>query len=264
MKKIFGILFGALCWFNVGISCATEKFDILPDLPEPLATAQAASVSTASNDAILTTQSIGHEPNIFSVILALLFVIVLIYATGIIYTKLNKAGFNTMKRQLGDKANSQVSVVSTTQLGNNKTLHVVELDGKRMLLGASAGSIQLLKDLGTFPPIDTETLEYSKIEIPNIRIPKIEIPKIEFPNIGFTKASTSVNKSNDDNNENSNTEKENTDDFEISDIYEEGPDGIIDKLFQTQVQEDTSSSNVQKTSEHTVDPEEYALYKKYL
>ena len=81
---------------------------------------------------------------------------------------------------MGDINNSRVSVVSTTPLGGNRTLHVVELDGKRMLIGASAGSIQLLKDLGKFPPTELSDDEFSKIEIPSIRIPKIVRKRMDF------------------------------------------------------------------------------------
>ena len=94
-----------------------------------------------------------------------------------------------MRKQQGDLAKSQVSVISTTQLGSNKTLHVVELDGKRMLIGASSSAIQLIKDLGSVQNGEG-TEEYSSIEIPNIKIPKIEIPKIEIPTINFSKLVT--------------------------------------------------------------------------
>ena len=254
MKKIYEIFLGAFLWCNAAVVCASDKFEVLPDLPEPLATAQAASISTTGTLTDSTVaHTIGQEPNFLSVLLSLIFVILLIYATGIIYTKLNKMGLNTFKKQMGEAQSSKVSVVSTTALGGNKTLHIVELDGKRMLLGASSTSIQLLKDLGTFPPQEIETGEFSKIEIPNIRIPKIEIPKIEIPNIGFTKTFTGSKKKNVKGEEN----------FEISDVYEEGPDGIIDRLFQTETVSETEPVGKEET-DHKVDPDEYALYKKYL
>lgn len=78
------------------------------------------------------------------------------------YTKLNKFGVKALKRQVGDNSDSQVAVISTTPLGANKTLHVVELGGKRMLIGASANSIHLIKDLGNYPPCEIEEGEYSK------------------------------------------------------------------------------------------------------
>lgn len=254
MKKIFDFIIGAFGCFYASAVYAADKFEILPDLPEPLATAQAASVANTASDTAVVSHTIGQDPNILSVVFSLIFVILLIYATGIIYTKLNKMGMNTFKKQMGENSSSKVSVVSTTPLGGNKTLHVVELDGKRMLLGASSSSIQLLKDLGSSAVQEIETGEYSKIEIPNIRIPKIEIPKIEFPNIGFTKTFTG-SKNNEDK-----VEQETDDETVITDIYEEGSDGIIDKLFQ----QEEPIINEEPETEHKVDPDEYVLYKKYL
>ena len=258
MKKVLKLYLSVIC-FLYSLQCyAVEKFEILPDLPEPLASAaQASSVSTnTSAPTALATQTVGQEPNLISIVFSLLFVVLLIYATGIIYAKLNKLGLNTLKKQIGDK--DTVSVVSTTNLGNNRTLHIVELDGKRMLIGASQNSIHLIKDLGNYPPCEIEEGEFSKIEIPNIRIPKIEIPKIEIP--GFTKV---VSKKADESisEESAEDEKaENDDNFEISEIYEEeNSDGIIDKLFHTEA-EAKEPENI----EHKVDPDEFALYKKYL
>ena len=205
----------------------------------------------------VATQSVGQEPNFISMIFSLVFVILLIYATGILYTKLNKFGVKALKRQVGDNSDSQVAVISTTPLGANKTLHVVELGGKRMLIGASANSIHLIKDLGNYPPCEIEEGEYSKIEIPNIRIPKIEIPKIEIP--GFTKVVSRDKKV-----EDIVEEPKDNDEFEISEIYEEeNPDGIIDKLFHTAAEE-SKAAEPQEELEHKVDPDEFALYKKYL
>ena len=269
MRNICGILLTLFCWIQVCTVFATEKFEILPDLPDTLAAAQASSVSTTTKDSVsLGTAAPIQEPNLISVFFTLVFVILLIYVTGIIYAKINKASLNSLKRQIGDANSSKATVISTTPLGANKTLHVVELDGKRMLIGASVNSIQLLKDLGSCTSAEIQEGEYSKIEIPNIRIPKIEIPKIEFPNIGFTKAfaKTSEDKNQNTSSDDSVTEdleNENNDNFEITDIYEEGSDGIIDKLFQTSPTE-TEPAETIKQNEHKVDADEYALYKKYL
>lgn len=265
MKKLLGIFFGVLYWVNTLACCAMDKYDILPDLPEPLVgtAAQASSVTTTEPSGILAAQSVGHEPNLLSIISSLIFVVLLIYATGIIYTKLNKMGITTFKKQVGDN-HSQVSVVSTTPLGSNKTLHVVELEGKRMLIGASASSIHLIKDLGTVA--GDEVCEFSKIEIPDIRIPKIEIPKIEIPNLGFTKVMKGfINSSEDQKTEEGGQETSSDEEFQISDIYveEDSPDGIIDKLFQVDIQ-DNVSNEFEGAQKHKVDPDEFVLYKKYL
>ena len=269
MKKISELMLGVYLSFIMPACFAADRFDILPDLPEPLASAaQASSVTTTDAANTLTTQSVGQEPNFLSMIFSLIFVILLIYATGILYTKLNKFGIKTLKKQIGDNSSSQVSVISTTSLGSNKTLHVVELDGKRMLIGASANSIDLIKDLGSFPSIDdVEEGEFSKIEIPNIRIPKIEIPRIEIP--GFTKVVSKRKKIEveDISNETENEKESIKDDtFEFSDIYEEeNPDGIIDKLFHTEPDNNVELKESNKNENvHRVDPDEFALYQKYL
>lgn len=263
MNKIYRLLLEVFCFLSASCVYAADKFEILPDLPEPLANAaQASSVSTTTDSAnALATQSIGQEPNLVSIIFSLIFVVLLIYATGIIYAKLNKLGLVTLKKQMGENANSHVSVISTTPLGNNKSLHVVELDGKRMLIGASVNSIHLIKDLGNVSQEEFEEGEYSKIEIPNIRIPKIEIPKIEIP--GFTKVVSK--KAAEQQDEIENSEEKESDNFEISDIYveEENSDGIIDKLFHTATEESKNPVEEQE-NEHKVDPDEFALYKKYL
>lgn len=258
MKKFLTILAGVFLGLYTHVCYAVDKYDILPDLPEPLASAaQASSVSTTEAASTLATQPVGQEPNFLSMIFSLIFVILLIYATGIIYTRLNRFGAKTLKGQHGDGKSSYVSVVSTTPLGNNKTLHVVELDGKRMLIGASANSIHLIKDLGNYPPCEISDGEYSKIEIPNIRIPKIEIPKIEIP--GFTKVLAKQPAE-----EPQPEPEKNENEFEISDIYvEDNPDGIIDKLFHTVSEENAVEEKVENI-EHKVDPDEFALYKKYL
>ena len=82
MRKILGLFLGACSWINVLSVCAAERFEVLPDLPEPLAAAQASSVSTTSSNAVsdTITQSVGQEPNFLSVVLSLVFVILLIYA----------------------------------------------------------------------------------------------------------------------------------------------------------------------------------------
>lgn len=263
MNKILAYIIGVYGMLNAAACYAAEKFEILPDLPDPLAyavpSAEAASVSGNMNTSVLGAQSIGNEPSIISVVLSLVFVVLLIYVTGIVYAKLNKVGFKTLKRQQGDFAKSHVSVVSTTQLGNNKTLHVVELDGKRMLIGASASTIQLIKDLGSINNDEFDE-EYSHIEIPNIKIPKIEIPKIEIP---FAKMKTKTHKNIEEieNEEDKSVEDENMS-YDTVPMENETPDIIIDSLFSAQ--NNIKNEEPVEKNEHSVDPDEYALYKKYL
>ena len=82
-----------------------------------------------------------------SVVASLGIVILLIYLTGIIYAKLNVFGHNTMKKQYFDLNDSKLIILSTTPIGNNKSLLVCELAGKKMLLGVTNETITLIKDL---------------------------------------------------------------------------------------------------------------------
>ena len=134
-----------------------------------------------------------------------------------------------------------------------------------MLIGASSGAIQLLKDLGSFKEGEINE-EFSHIEIPNIKIPKIEIPKIEIPAINFSKLVTKTHKpiekvesedSMDESYSIKNAKKSET-------VTEENADKIIDSLF-IQQDEILPDTNEDKTSSvHKVDPDDFVLYKKYL
>ena len=82
-----------------------------------------------------------------SVIISLGIVILLIYITGIIYAKLNILGQKTAKKQFKNFDESQVVIYSSTPIGQNKTLHVIGVNGKKLLIGVSNENISLIKDL---------------------------------------------------------------------------------------------------------------------
>ena len=103
-----------------------------------------------------------HEPNITSTIFSLLIVICLIYITGIVYTKLSKFGMNTVKKEFKNVDDSTVTVLSTRQLGNNKALHVIEIAGKRMLIGATQNSVRLIDVLSEKPESKVKTFSINQ------------------------------------------------------------------------------------------------------
>ena len=118
-----------------------------------------------------------HDPGYLSVVLSLIFVICLIYATGIIYNKLNNIGIKTFKAQNKDFREDNIIILSTTPLGANKTLHVVELNGKKMLIGASTNSIHLIKDLSE--DITTSEAIKESIQPKNIEVEESETKEDE-------------------------------------------------------------------------------------
>ena len=105
-----------------------------------------AEPETENLNTILKTS--GYEPNYFSVVLSLVFVVFLIYVTGILYTKLNKVGVNTIKKEFQESSDIKPIVLSTTPIGHDKTLQVIEIAGEKLLIGVSQHSVSLIKTLG--------------------------------------------------------------------------------------------------------------------
>lgn len=106
------------------------------------------AVEEASPELSHSLKNNAHEPGFGSIVFALIVVISLIYITGLIYSKLNIVGAKTVQEQLRNYDLSKVVVVSTTQLGQGKNLHVIELNNQRYLIGATINSINLIKELG--------------------------------------------------------------------------------------------------------------------
>lgn len=106
------------------------------------------AVEAASPELSHSLKNNAHEPGFGSIVFALIVVISLIYVTGLIYSKLNIVGAKTVQEQLRNYDLSKVVVVSTTQLGQGKNLHVIELNNQRYLIGATLNSINLIKELG--------------------------------------------------------------------------------------------------------------------
>lgn len=83
-----------------------------------------------------------YEPNYFSMIFGLIVVVALVYLTGIIYQKL-------LKIKLTDSAFdiSKIKILSTTSLGQNKAIHIIQVENQKLLIGSTPQSINLLKEL---------------------------------------------------------------------------------------------------------------------
>lgn len=110
-------------------------------------TIQASYADSMFPTSIRSALKHSTDVNYVSVIIALGVVIMLIYITGIVYAKLNVIGHNAVKKQYKGLDNERIFIHSTTQIGNNKTLHVIEIAGKKLLIGATNESINLIKDL---------------------------------------------------------------------------------------------------------------------
>lgn len=128
--------------------------------------AQMAFCATGSaNDLQSSLKQTSGEPGFLSVIFSLLVVVLLIYVTGLIYSKLNVIGTQKVREQLANHDLQKAIVISTTQLGQNKNLHVIELNKKHYLIGATANSISLIKEL-TLPEIHKNVVMEEVVEEP--------------------------------------------------------------------------------------------------
>lgn len=114
----------------------------------------------------------SYEPNYFSILLSLVFVLFLIYVTGILYTKLNKVGVKTVRNELKEASDIKPVVLSTTPVGHDKSLQVVEIDGEKLLIGVAQGSINLIKTLGHTKR--EETINESQVNNINTQQPQVE------------------------------------------------------------------------------------------
>lgn len=92
-------------------------------------------------------KSSAHEPNYISVFGALIFVVALIYITGIIYTKLNVVGSKVAKKVKHDFVADKVFILSSMPMSNGKSLHVIEVNDEKLLIGVSQNNISLIKEL---------------------------------------------------------------------------------------------------------------------
>lgn len=94
-------------------------------------------------------------------------VIGLIYLSAFLYKKLTMATskkINNTKEEIIDK--NKLNIVSSLPLGNNKSLYVVEINGKTLLLGVCENNISLIKELST----NTQT-SYKNVQIKdNVKI----------------------------------------------------------------------------------------------
>lgn len=103
--------------------------------------AYAQSELFSESEELKTLNQNIYEPNYFSLLFGLAFVIALIYITGIVYQKLIKVKLSTNE----DETN-RINIVSTTSLGQGKNLHIIKVNNSYSLIGATANNISHLKD----------------------------------------------------------------------------------------------------------------------
>ena len=107
------------------------------------------SVVFASNEAITKSEEVSqivnsshYEPNYFTMILGLFFVVGLIYVTGFLYQKLTKVNLKYENLYV-----NKPQIISTTSIGQGRNLHIVKVGDECCLIGSTQNSITYLKDV---------------------------------------------------------------------------------------------------------------------
>lgn len=91
---------------------------------------------------------------ILQAFMSLALVIGLIYLSAYIYKKLTNSVSKKINNTKEDVINkNKLNIISSLPLGSNKSLYVVEVRGKTLLLGVCENNISLIKELGQNEPI---------------------------------------------------------------------------------------------------------------
>ncbi len=96
-------------------------------------------------------------PGISHIILSTALMVVFIYIMAIAYHKLsafNNKRFSNMNDKILNL--NKLKLVNSMSLGANKSLHVVEINNKFLVLGSTPASINLLKEFDKNPVLDSD------------------------------------------------------------------------------------------------------------
>lgn len=94
----------------------------------------------------MLSQGTIHEAGIVRAMVSLGIVICMIYLTAWLYKKLSVFNNAKLVKDAQKLETNKFKVISSQSLGANKNLHVVEINGKYLVLGSTQNSISLIKE----------------------------------------------------------------------------------------------------------------------
>ena len=154
MNKLGLVLTGLYCTISVLVAKAQVSQEISQEADLPL-------------DSLLSHGTL-HEAGLLRPIISLAIVIGLIYLTAFVYRRLSKFNTSRLSDNLKKVALNKFKIISSQPLGANKMLHVVEINGKYLVLGSTANSINLIKE---FDKNSIEKTDKSDNETENTILP---------------------------------------------------------------------------------------------
>lgn len=104
-----------------------------------------------------TLKATADTPSLFNLVASLLIVIIMIYIVGWIYMKLSHINAKQLFKQQ-DLPLNKPKLISGITLGQNRNLHVVELNNKYLVLGVTPNSINLIKEFDKNEISDTNSI----------------------------------------------------------------------------------------------------------
>ena len=139
MKKLFYVFCTAVTFLNLTVAGANASV-----IPESMKEAMQTDVA--------------GMPSLLNLVVAMVVVIGLIYATGFIYARLSRSDkFKLGLRSAEDFEKNKFTILSSLPLGQNKNLYSVEINNKILVIGATQQNITLLKEFDK--NIETEIKE---------------------------------------------------------------------------------------------------------
>lgn len=110
-----------------------------------------ANLSFAVELPSVMKQSMAQDPlgmpGLLNLVLSMVVVIALIYATGWIYTKLNVINRDKLKKIASKGGDSErFTVLQSMPLGQHRHLYSIEMNGKVMLIGSTPSHINLIRE----------------------------------------------------------------------------------------------------------------------
>ncbi len=110
-----------------------------------------SNVSYAVELPSVMKQTMAQDPismsGLLNLVISMIIVIALIYATGWIYTKLNLVNRDKLKKIAEQNADvHRFNVLQSMPLGQQRYLYSIEMNGKVLLVGSTPSHINLIKE----------------------------------------------------------------------------------------------------------------------
>ena len=86
-------------------------------------------------------------PSVFTLMGALFSVIGLILVSGWLYSEFNNANIKKMINKKEDLNLNKFKIISTQHLGTNKSIHLIEIANRKLVIGVTTNSISLITDI---------------------------------------------------------------------------------------------------------------------